>query len=133
MVDLIPAIALAAALSFLWGGLWYSHALFGKVWIRESGYDELQQDHPGKVFGVAFLFSIIGACALAYLCIDLHGENFSLYQALRTALMGSVGFVAVSFGVTYQFAQNSFKLWLIDAGYHIGSFSVFAVVLGLWS
>ena len=43
-----------------------------------------------------------------------------------------VGFVAASFGVNYQFAQHSFKLWAIDAGYHIGQFMLFAVVLGLW-
>lgn len=133
MEDLnLLAIAAAALASFLLGGLWYSPALFGRVWVRESGYDESKQGHPGKVFGFAFLFSVIGAWALARICADWYGKEFTLHQALRVALMGSIGLVATSFGVNYQFAQNSFKLWLIDSGYHVGQFTLFAVVLGLW-
>ena len=41
-------------------------------------------------------------------------------------------FVATSFGINYQFAQHSLKLWLIDAGYHALQFLLFALILGLW-
>ncbi len=47
------------------------------------------------------------------------------------ALVG-FGFVAASFGINYQFAQRSFKLWLIDGGYHTVQFLLFGVILGLW-
>jgi len=126
------AVLVAALVSFMLGGLWYSPMLFGKVWIKEAGHDETQQGHPGKVFGFAFLFSLVAAWAVARVTTDWFGADFSLHQALHVALMGSVGFVATCFGVNYQFAQNSFKLLLIDAGYHIGQFALFAVVLGLW-
>ena len=133
MEDLnLLAIVVADVASFLLGGLWYSPALFGKVWMKEAGYDESQQGHPGKVFGFALLFSLVAAWALARVATDWFGADFSLHQALHVAPMGSVGFVAASFGVNYQFAQHSFKLWAIDAGYHIGQFMLFAVVLGLW-
>jgi hypothetical protein len=126
------AIVVAAIASFLLGGLWYSPVLFGKIWMKEVGYDESQQGHPGKVFGFALLFSLIAAWTLARVAIDWFGADFSLSQALHVALMGGVGFVAASFGVNYQFAQRSFKLWAIDAGYHVAQFCAFAVVLGLW-
>ncbi len=37
-----------------------------------------------------------------------------------------------SFGINHQSAQRSFKLWLIDGGYHVAQFAVFGLVLGLW-
>jgi hypothetical protein len=49
-----------------------------------------------------------------------------------TVLGVSFGLVAASFGVNYQFAQRSFKPWLIDGGYHTVQFSLFGLVLGLW-
>ena len=125
------AIVVAAVASFLLGGLWYSPVMFGKVWIKESGYDESRQSHPGKVFGFAFLFSLLAAWTLARITTDWFGADFSLLEALHVALMGGIGLVAASFGVNYQFAQNSFKLWLIDSGYHLAQFCLFAVVLGL--
>ncbi|WP_430540587.1 hypothetical protein [Pseudoxanthomonas sacheonensis] len=46
--------------------------------------------------------------------------------------MAGVDFVAASFGINYQLAQRSFKLWLIDGGYHAAQFVLFGRVLGLW-
>jgi hypothetical protein len=126
------AIVVAAAASFLLGGLWYSPVLFGKIWMKEAGCDESKQGHPGKVFGIAFLFSVLAAWTLARIATDWFGADFNLHQALHVALMGGIGFVAASFGVNYQFAQRGFKLWAIDAGYHLAQFCVFAVILGLW-
>ena len=133
MADLnLFAVVVAALGSFLLGGLWYSPVLFGKLWMKEAGYDESQQGHPGKVFGFAFLFSLVAAWAVARVCTDWFGVDFGLHEALHVALMGGIGMVAACFGVNYQFAQNSFKLWLIDSGYHVAQFCVFALVLGLW-
>ncbi len=45
------------------------------------------------------------------------------------ALVGA-GFVAASFGINYQFAQRTFKLWLIDGGYHAVQFLLFGLIFG---
>ena len=45
--------------------------------------------------------------------------------------MAGIGFVAASFGINYQFAQRSFKLWLIDGGYHAIQFVLCGLILGL--
>jgi hypothetical protein len=42
------------------------------------------------------------------------------------------GIAATSFGINYQFANRSFKMWLIDGGYHTAQFILFGLVLGLW-
>jgi hypothetical protein len=46
--------------------------------------------------------------------------------------MIGLAWVATSFGINYAFAQRSFKLWLIDGGYHVLQFTVYGLVLGLW-
>jgi hypothetical protein len=65
----IWAVLVAAVSSFALGGLWYSPVLFGKAWNREVGRGENPEkpQHPGRVFGVAFVFALIAACGFAYL------------------------------------------------------------------
>lgn len=123
----IWAVLLAAVSSFLLGGLWYSPVLFGGAWVRENG-GQMQQGHPAKVFGVSFVFSLLAAVCFAIWV----GPAPLLSDALKAGAIVGIGFVAASFGINYQFAQRTFKLWLIDGGYHALQFLLFGLVLGLW-
>lgn len=121
------AIVAAAVSSFLLGGLWYSKALFGPTWNTQNG-GVPHTGHPAKVFGVSFAFSLVAAYAFAYWL----GPAPDLQAALKAGALAGFCFVAASFGINYQFAQRSFKLWLIDGGYHTAQFLLFGLVLGLW-
>jgi len=125
-VNLLAVLA-AAASSFLLGGIWYSKALFGEIWLRDSGTSE-QQGHPAKVFGISFVFSLIAATAFALFL----GPAPPLSEAVISGLLVGLCFVATSFGINYQFAQRSLTLLAIDGGYHTGQFLLLGVVLGLW-
>ena len=123
------AVLVAAASSFALGGLWYSPALFGKLWNRENGSQEQkQQGHPARVFGVSFVLALIAALAFAVWL----GADPELRTALVQGLVAGLCFVATSFGINYQFAQRSTLLWAIDGGYHVAQFVLFGLVLGLW-
>ena len=62
----IWAVIAATVSSFLLGGLWYSKKFLGAIWNREAGRTDMQQGgHPAKVFGLSFLFALIGAVAFA--------------------------------------------------------------------
>lgn len=121
------AVLAAAVSSFLVGGLWYSPALFGKAWVRENG-GAMQQGHPAKVFGVSFLFSLVAAACFAWWI----GPAPELDMSVKAGAVAGLGFVAASFGINYQFAQRSFRLWLIDGGYHVLQFLLFGLILGAW-
>jgi hypothetical protein len=121
------AVAVAAASSFLLGGVWYG-PLFGKAWESAAGVTGQQKGHPAKVFGGAFVFSLLAAAAFAYLL----GPRPLLASALCTGALAGFCLVAASFGINYLFAQRSLKLWLIDGGYHTLQFVLFGLVLGLW-
>lgn len=124
----ILAVLVAAVSSFVLGGAWYSPLLFGKKWSRDAGMENKQGGHPARVFGIAFVFALIAAVAFAWLL----GPDPAPSVAIRQALLVGLGFVATSFGINYQFANRSFVLWAIDAGYHTAQFVLFALVLSLW-
>ena len=123
----IWAVLLAAVSSFLLGGLWYAKPVFGQIWNRENG-GKPPEGHPAKVFGVSFVFSLIAAIAFA----TWVGPAPALDAAIKAGALAGIGLVATSFGINYQFANRSFALWLIDAGYHAVQFLLFGLVLGLW-
>lgn len=120
-------VVLAAVSSFLVGGLWYSPVLFGKAWNTENGSPP-SAGHPAKIFGVSFAFSLLAAAAFAVLV----GPSPGLQASLKLGALVGVGLVAASYGINYQFAQRTFKLWLIDGGYHAVQFLLFGLVFGLW-
>ena len=125
----IWAVLVAAASSFLLGGLWYSPMVFEKTWNRESGRPEAPRTrHPAIVFGLSFVLAVIAAFAFAWWL----GPNPELTHALCMGLGVGAFWVATSFGINYLFAGRSLKLWLIDAGYHVLQFAIFGLVLGLW-
>jgi hypothetical protein len=133
MMNLL-AVAAAAASSFAIGGAWYSPKLFGTVWNREDGRADKtpegnrQQGHPAKVFAASFTFALIAATLFGWWL----GPSPPLAVALQAGLVAGSGFAATSFGINYQFAGRSFKLWLIDGGYHTVQFLMFGAILGLW-
>jgi hypothetical protein len=124
----IWAVLVAAASSFLLGGIWYG-PLFKNVWCREAGVDPNGKGgHPAKVFGGAFLLSLLAA----YVFARFLGPAPDLQRALATGAVTGFCFVAACFGINYLFANRSLKLWLIDGGYHTLQFVLYGLVLGLW-
>ena len=124
------AIFAAAASNFLAGGLWYSPALFGKAWQRETGLsdDDLKRRNPATIFGPSFLLALLMAFNLAAFI----GPSATPGFAIAASFAAGFGWVALGMGVTYLFESRSLRLWLIDAGYHTVAFTLMGVILGFW-
>jgi hypothetical protein len=123
------AVFLAAVSSFCLGAVWYSHGVFGRAWNREAGRGrEAHQPHPVRVFATSFIFCLITAAAFAVWL----GPSPALEPALLKGLGAGACLVAASLGMTYQFANLSLLMWLIDGGYHVARFVLFGLALGLW-
>jgi hypothetical protein len=124
------AVGAAALSTFLLGGIWYSPALFGRAWQRETGLSDtqLQSRSMAMVFGTSFVLALIMAFNLAAF---LQGPPDLAWGMTAGALAG-IGWVAMAMGVTYLFEARSMKLFLINAGYHAVSFIVMGAILGAW-
>lgn len=130
MLEGINFFAVAACIisSWLLGGLWYSKFLFGKMWCGDANLNKKQDRHPAIVFVIAFVLWTITAVAFA----SALGPNAPFQFATFIGLLTGSCFVATSFGVNYAFAGRSFKVFLIDGGYHILQFVLYGMILGAW-
>jgi hypothetical protein len=124
------AVLVAAISSFIVGSLWYSPILFGKVWQKESGMtnEKIKRSNMVKIFGLTFVLSfIIALCLALFFAGQADFTNGLLYGFFTGAF-----WVATAIGILYLFEHHSFKLWLINAGYHIIGFTIMGGILGAW-
>ncbi|MBL8342184.1 MAG: DUF1761 domain-containing protein [Rubrivivax sp.] len=128
-INVVAALA-AALLSFLIGGLWYSPLLFANVWMKEAGLTEAQTKAApmGRIFGLAALASVVMSFNLAAFI----GPKASLAFGLFAGAAAGLGWVAMSLGVIYLFEQRSLRLWLINSGYQVVSYTLMGGLLGVW-
>jgi hypothetical protein len=123
------AVLVAAVSTFLLGGLWYSKALFGALWQRETGLTDAQvAAHAGRTFGVSFVLSVVAALTFA---LFLGKEATAGFGTAAGATAG-LCWVASSFGINYLFETKGLTLFLVNGGYHTVQFTLIGLILGLW-
>ena len=125
------AVVVSALSAFVIGGLWYG-PLFGKAWQSLSGIsdDDIQQGHPAKIYGGAFVLTLVAAIGIGML-LQLHPAP-DLGFGLKVGILVGLAFVATSFGINYLFASKPLRLYLIDAGYMVVLMSIIGAILGAW-
>ena len=123
------AVVVAAVACFLLGGLWYSPVLFGKAWQRETGLtdEQLKQGNMARIFGLSFVLALLAAWNFA----NFLGPRPSLVFGSAVGFSAGLLWVASSFGINYLFERKSFKLFLINGGYHTVQFTIIGLVLAL--
>ena len=126
----IWAVLVAALSTFLIGGLWYSPAIFGKVWMRENGFTEegMKNSNMVKIFGLAFFLAFIASINLAMFL----GPEENIGMGAFWGFLAGFGWVATFVGTHYLFERRSFTLFLINAGYSIVALTVMGVILVAW-
>jgi len=124
----LPSL-LAALSAFVLGGLGYSPVLFGRIWQREAGLsdEQLKGANRARIFGVSFLLCLLAAIAFSMVITP----EASFFMAFHSGVGVGLFWVATSFGVNYLFELKSFKLWLINAGYHTTQFTLYGLIFGL--
>jgi hypothetical protein len=124
------AVLAAAVSAFVIGGAWYSPALFGKLWQRETGLTDaqLQAGSPGKIFGLSFVMALVAALVFAMFL----GPKPAFSKATMAGILAGAAWVGTSFGINYLFERKSLALFLVNAGYHLVQYAVIGAILGLW-
>lgn len=125
-----PAIFLAALVSFVVGGAWYSPLLFANAWMKEAGLDEakVRSAKLGKVFGLSFLCALVMAFNLSAFLGAKATLAFGAFAGFATGL----GWVSMSLAIIYLFEQRSLKLWLINAGCQVVTYTLMGALIGGW-
>lgn len=125
------AVIISAASAFALGGLWYSPVLFGKIWQRETGLSDetLKSGNMAVIFGGSFVLSLIAAFVFAMFL----GPAPGLTLAVGAGFAAGLCWVATSFGINYLFERKSLPLFAINGGYHTVQFTLYGLIMGLWS
>jgi len=128
----ILGILLAAVAGFILGGLWYSPALFGHVWARESGTPETHNPDPkAQIRFFVILLVLLAATAVILSCIMMRWAGPVLWRdGLKAGALGGL-LAGTVVGMDALFERKSPKLFLINAGYYLLSFCVMGVILSL--
>lgn len=124
------AVGVAAISSFFIGGLWYSPLLFQKQWMKENGFSE--EDLKSGNMLVIFLTSLLCSLIISINLAAFLGPDASISWGAGAGALAGFGWVAMGYAVTYSFERKSIRLWLINAGYHVLSFTLMGTILTAW-
>src|SRR5262245_35435771 len=125
------AVLVAAISTFLVGGLWYSPALFGRIWQRANGFTEEQVGgfNKARAFGGSFVLALIMSMNLAMFLAD---PKTTLVWGIAAGLLAGAGWVATGLAMTALFENRSWSYIFINSGYYIVSFALMGAILGGW-
>ena len=127
------AVVAAVVINMAAGALWYSPLLFAKPWMAANGFTEESIKEGGgatKGYVVSVIVSIVVALAIASLA-QAAGSDTAI-KGLVLGLVAGLGFVATTAGVSYIFESRPLKLYLINAGYPVVSFTLMGLLIGAW-
>jgi hypothetical protein len=124
------AVLVAGVSAFVLGGIWYSPALLGKAWMSENNFtlSDVQQGNKAKIFGWAFLLSLIMAVNLA-MFLDMPEINLAkglLYGALTGV------WIFCGLAIVALFEQKSVRYIFINGGYCLVALTLMGAILGVW-
>jgi Protein of unknown function (DUF1761) len=122
------AVAVAAFVFFVLGGLWY--AILGKAWLAALGKTRADMNpRDPKPFFMAAVGSFVNAVALAWIIQATGCETVTQTAALGTLL--GVGVVFAAATKHYAFSGWSARLLAIDLGHDVVGFTAMGIVLGV--
>ena len=126
-------IIVAGVVYFAIGAVWYAPPVFGKYW-QAAHKIEMTEESKKKMpmlFGGTFVLGILMALGTA---ISLHVMQSpgTCMNGMKVGLFISGAFVALPMGINYMYQGKSFKLWFIDAGYHVVGLTLMGIILSVW-
>lgn len=82
----------------------------------------------GKIFGGSFILSL----TISFVLVLFLGPERNAMIGATARFMAGLFRITTAIGFTYLFERKSLKLFLINAGYHVLTFTVMGLILGVW-
>lgn len=126
----VGIVILAAIVPFVIGFFWYG-PLFGKRWMKEVGLSkrDINRSSMPKIFGISFLSMVLASVFIGGIITTL-SRDFTILEATETGALLGLTLAATALAASYQFAERSLKLLLIDVGYIVLSYTLIGLVFG---
>ncbi|MEW5965158.1 MAG: DUF1761 domain-containing protein [Pseudomonadota bacterium] len=130
------AVVLAAAASFIFGGIWYG--VLSSAWMEAAGVrpEDMKRPDGSPVFA-PYITTFVALLVMAYMLAGIIGHLGMGQVTLRNGLISAGfiwgGFVLTALVVNHAFQGRSKTLTLIDGGHWLGVLLVQGAVIGLMS
>lgn len=132
------AVLVAGISAFVLGGVWYSPALFGKAWMKENKItmEEVQRGNKAKIFGWAFILSLIMAANLAMFLAEPK-EPCPGAPVVNISWGATAGFLAgiwvfSSIAIVGLFEHKTARYIFINGGYCVLALVLMGAIIGAW-
>lgn len=128
-------VLVAGVIGMALGALWYSPILFGRVWMRLSGFTEEQMKvmkEKGMIKSYVLNFLTILVMAFVLIHFVAFWDVKDLEGGLQLAFWTWLGFVATVMLNSVLWEGKSFKLYLINAGYQLVAMILMVMVFVFW-
>lgn len=119
--------AVAAALCFVVGGLWFSPALFGRPWVEELHV----RAEPSRALGAMVAIPASIAAAVGLGALTASARVTGLPAALAVAGIVWICFI-VGIELPALFLEKAPRRFAIGAGHKLVVLTGMGVVFGLW-
>ena len=124
------AVLVAALAPMGIGVLWYSPALFGKIWMRVNGFSGNEpRGNMARTMIIAFILSLVMSLNLAAF-LAVPGTN--IRWGITAGFLAGFGWVTLSIVVISLFERRPFAYMAVNGGYWVVSFIVMGAILGAW-
>lgn len=124
------AILVAAVSAFLVGGLWYSPALFGRLWKNANGFGEKQPAPAGPAtFAISFVLSLVMAFNLA---MFLNDPKTNAAWGATAGFLAGFGWVLMGIAIVCQFERRPWSYVFVNGGYLTVALVLMGAILGAW-
>ncbi len=131
------AVAVSAVAYFMVGSIWFTPIGFSKPWMKGHGIvmpddataqAQMKKEMP-KLFAMTFVLCFLAVLSVA--CIEGIARVNNCMAGAKVGLAAAV-FAFVAIAQSHMYTRKSFKLVLIDAGYHIVSLVIVGIILAVW-
>ena len=122
------AVVIATLGAFAAGAVWYSPLLFSKAWQREIGMTDadLNGANMPLMFGGTLVLLLLASIVFAMFL----GPTPGLQLGIGAGFSAGLFWVAAGLGINYLYERRSLKLWLINGGYNVVTFTIIGAVIG---
>ncbi len=130
------ALPLAAAASFIFGGIWYG--ALSQKWMDAAGLTKEKISASGKPVAIPFIITFIAQLLMAWMLagLILHMAKAGLPAGLRNGMITAgfiwLGFVMTTLVVNHQYQMQRTSLTVIDGLHWLGVLLIQGAILGIW-
>lgn len=132
------AVLVAAVAGMVFGFLWYG-PFFGKTWMAIMGFSKESMEQAkakgmGKTYALMTLGTLVMAYVLAHALVfaSTYLQVTGVSAGLTAGFWNWLGFVAPVHMGEQLWGGKPWKLFVINAGYHLVALLLMGVILSVW-